>query len=313
MILPCPENLRAYDRFPLTITLAVLNIFIFILIFDGTSSYYGSSRLLSEDGLSLTGRLYFQYLKEQSPQELYSKPSWVHEMKPHDPEHLVVLGSYALRDAKFVEAGEGMKFWGDEVQIATWKKDFAEFRKLYREQMLYRFGLSSLATGPFSWLTYQFSHSSWMHLFSNLVFLIVMGAAVESLVGSGMLLFIYVLGGVAGGAGFLLSQFHGTVPMVGASASISALLAFYCLAETRKRVRYFFVAPPMMGQDGFIYLPTLLILPLFLLVDLASFWSTPEGLGSGVAYAAHLGGTVFGLLAGAVYRLRPQPQTHSAN
>ncbi len=90
--------------------------------------------------------------------------------------------------------------------------------------------------------------------------------------------------------------------MVGASASISALLAFYCIVETRIRIRFLYFVSPMPGQYGAIYLPTLLIVPLFLVVDLANLWSTPEGLGGGVAYAAHIGGTVMGLIAGFVYR-----------
>jgi membrane associated rhomboid family serine protease len=304
MILPFPENLtiKDYARFPLTITLAALNIFIFILIFDGATSDYGTSRLLTEDGLVTTGRLYYQYLKEQPPEVLFSKPEWVHQLQSNNKEHLMVLGSFGLRDAKFVESGENLKFWGDEVQIAKWKTDFQEFRKSYRDQMLYRFGLSSISPGPWAWLTYQFSHSGWAHLLSNLVFLIAAGVAVEAIAGSGVLLLVYVLGGIAGGAGFLLSQAHGTVPMVGASASVSALLAFYCIAEARTRIRYFFFIPSFIGQNPYIYLPTLLIIPLYLVVDLANFWSTPEGLGSGVAYAAHLGGAAFGIVGGMAFR-----------
>jgi membrane associated rhomboid family serine protease len=302
MILPFPENVKEFVRFPLTITLVALNIFIFILIFDGASSDYGSARLLTEDGLVTTGRLYYQYLQEQPPEVLYQKPEWVQQLQAGNKEHLMVLGSYGLRDAKFMENGDKLKFRGDEVQIVKWKTDFQEFRKSYRDQMLYRFGLSSISPGPWAWLTYQFSHSSWAHLLSNLVFLVAAGAAVEAIAGSGVLLLIYVLGGIAGGAGFLLSQNHGTVPMVGASASVSALLAFYCIAEIRTRIRYFYFLPAFLGQNPYIYLPTLLIIPLYLVVDLANFWSTPEGLGSGVAYAAHLGGAALGIVGGFAFR-----------
>lgn len=302
MILPLPENIKEITRFPLTLTLAAVNIFIFILLFESASSQYGNSRLLSEDGLVTTGRMYYQFLKEQPPEVLYEKPTWVHRLQEGNKEHLMILGSYGLRDSSFMEAGEKMPFRGDEVQIAKWKTDFQEFRKSYREQMLYRFGLSSVSPGPWAWLTYQFSHSGWAHLLSNLVFLLAAGAAVEALAGSGVLLGVYVLGGIAGGAGFLMSQYHGTVPMVGASASVSALLAFYCVAETRRRIRYYFFIPSFLGQNPYFYLPTLLILPLYLVVDLANLWSTPQGLGSGVAYAAHLGGSVLGLGTGFLFR-----------
>lgn len=303
MILPTPADIREYTRYPLTITLALLNVFIFILIFSGQHSSLSSSALLQEEGLTLSGRLYYQYLKESPAKVLYAKPEWIHNMRPGNSEQMGVLGSYALRDADFLKGAESFSYRGDDVQIATWKKDIHSFRKQYQEQLLFRFGLSSLEKGPLSWLTYQFSHSSWMHLLSNLMFLVVIGAAVEALAGSGVLLVVYLMGGFAGGLGFLLSQGSGTVPMVGASASISGLLAFYCIAEIRQRVRYFYFVSPMPGHNGFIYLPTFMIFPLFLLIDLANLWSTPEGLGSGVAYAAHLGGTVFGLIGGYAYRV----------
>ena len=303
MILPAPVNLKEYTRFPLTLTLVFLNLFIFVLIFSGNTSSVSDSALLQEDGLTLSGRLYYQYLKDLPAKDLYSKPSWVHEMRANNLDQMGVLGSYALRDADFLNVAETLSYKGDDVQIATWKKQIHDFRKEYQEQLLFRFGLSSLAKGPLSWLTYQFSHSNWIHLLSNLMFLVLISAAVESLSVSWVLLIVYLVGGLAGGLGFLLSESSGTVPMVGASASISALLAFYCVAEVRSKVRYFYFVSPMPGHNGFIYLPTLMIFPLFLLVDLANLWSSPEGLGSGVAYAAHIGGTVFGLLGGYAYRI----------
>lgn len=92
--------------------------------------------------------------------------------------------------------------------------------------------------------------------------------------------------------------------MVGASASISALMGFYVATELRTRIRYLYFVSPIPGHYGAIYLPTWLIIPMFLLVDLESLWATPEGLGGGVAYAAHLGGAFGGLLLGLVIRGR---------
>lgn len=302
MILPCPEDLKQYQRFPLTITLTFLNVFIFLLIFSSARSDISDSKLFEVEGMSLTGRLYYQYLQTLPPEALSATPSWVQKMSSSNLDQMMVLGGYALRDAKFLETADEAAYRGDQVQIAAWKKDFKKFRAEYKEQLMFRFGLSSIEKGPLSWITYQFSHSNWMHLISNLMFLVVMGAAVEGLAGSTALLVVYLFGGVAGGLGFLWSQGHGAIPMVGASASISALLAFYCVAKVGSRTRYAFFVSPMPQHYGFIFLPTLMIIPLFLVTDLASFWATPEGLGSGVAYAAHLGGSVFGILGGIAFR-----------
>lgn len=303
MILPCPEDIRIYKRYPLTMMLVGLNLFIFLWIFGGgVSSNLSTSNLLREEGLTLTGRLYYQYLQELPAQDLASRPQWIHQMSSANTEQMGVLGGYALRDADFLASAESHFYRGDEVQIAQWRKDLVEFRKLYQDQLLFRFGLSSMEKSPWVWLTYQFSHSNWLHILSNLAFLVFIGAAVEALAGSEMLLLIYLFGGLAGGAGFILSDSHGAVPMVGASASISGLLGFYCVVEMRRRVRFLYFVSPIPGQYGAIYLPTLMIVPLFLLVDLANLWSTPEGLGGGVAYVAHLGGAICGVLVGLLIR-----------
>jgi membrane associated rhomboid family serine protease len=302
MIIPCPEDLRQFQRFPLTITLAALNVFIFILIFSGANSDLSNNRLFDLDGMTLTGRLYYQHLQSLPPEQLAETPKWVQQVSSGNSEQLAILGAYALRDSQFLLSGETRKYQGDQVQIATWREDFKKFRTDYKKQLLFRFGLSSIEKGPFSWVTYQFSHSNWMHLFSNLMFLVVMGAAVEALAGSAALLVVYIFGGFAGGLGFLISQGQGVVPMVGASASVSALLAFYCVAQAKARVRYVYFISPMPEHYGAIFLPTLLIIPLFLVTDLANLWSAPEGLGTGVAYAAHLGGSLFGILGGFAFR-----------
>lgn len=305
MIVPYPEELKDLKRFPLTLTLVFLNVFIFLLFFSGpSSSVLSESSLLQSEGLTVTGRIYYQYLQELSPTALYERPAWVREIKSSNVDQMGVLGAYALRDHSFLVQAENKNYQGDQVQITQWKKDLVEFRKGYQQELLYRFGLSSAVKNPSVWVTYQFSHSTWIHLLSNLLFLVFIGIAVEAMAGSGTLLGIYLLGGLAGGVGFLVSDGHGAVPMVGASASISALLAFYCFAEMRARIRFLYFLSPLPGQYGPIYLPTLLIIPLFLLVDLANFWSTPEGLGGGVAYAAHLGGSLLGLFAAMIYRLQ---------
>lgn len=304
MILPNPTKLKTLGQYSMTLTLTFLNVFLFVLIFGGKESTLYDHRLLQNEGLLLSGRIYYQYLQKISPQERSKKPSWMRQLSSSDEEHLVALGTYALHDSQFLQEAETLEFHGDEVQIASWKKDSNEYQKKYSQEMLYRFGLSSYSTEPLKWITYQFSHSNLLHLVSNMIFLLVIGAATESLVGGSALVLLYLIGGIIGGWGFLFYEGSTTVPMVGASASISALLGFYCLAEAKLRIRYFYFISPLEGHMGFIYLPTLLILPLFLIVDIANLWSSIEGIGGGVAYAAHLGGSVFGLIVGGFYRFR---------
>lgn len=313
MILPYVAEHSQFRKYPMTGMLVFLNVFVFLLFFAGQiSERMSASPMLKNESLALSGQIYWQYLQSLSPTEQKQKPAWINSMQSKDVGQMEVLGAFALRDADFLSKIETVTAYGDDVALQGWREAAVQFRKQYFEQTLYHFGLSSLQNGPASWVTYQFSHAGAIHLFSNLLFLVVIGAAVEAGFGSLTLLVVYLLGGFAGGAGFLMTNAHGVIPMVGASASVSALLAFYCLAEARRRIRYVYFISPMPEHYGYIYLPTLLIIPLFLLVDLSSLLSTPEGLGSGVAYSAHLGGSIFGFAAAGLWRLKKYLTMNSA-
>jgi membrane associated rhomboid family serine protease len=302
MILPQPEPLSKLHRYPLTWTLLVLNVLIYFLFFAGEPDSFRKQKILQTESTLVTGRLYYQFLQSLSTSDQKSRASWVEKLSSQSDEHMEILGSYALRDADFLKQSETLNFHGDEVAIEKWRGEAKAFKKIYDEDTIYNFGLNKSEIFSMKWLTYQFSHASLTHLFSNMLFLVVLGTAVEALAGSFLLLVIYLLGGVAGGAAFLYYNGPGLVPMVGASASISALLAFYVVAETRRHVRYIYFISPFPGHNGFIYLPTLLLVPLFLLVDFTSLIANPEGIGGGVAYSAHVGGTLFGLAVGALAR-----------
>ncbi len=302
MILPQPAPLSKYHRYPLTWTLLLLNTLIYFVFFSGRPDDFYQQRILSSTSAVVTGKLYYQYLQSLTSREQESRAFWTTKMSPQNSEQMEILGSYALRDKEFLAAAQVAKFQGDEVAIETWRKDILDFSKSYENDTIFSFGLAKMELKSLTWITYQFSHAGVAHLFSNMLFLVVIGTAVETLVGGAGLLFLYLLGGISGGLAFLYYNGHGVIPMVGASASVSALLAFYFIVETRRRIRFFYFISPFPGHNGFIYLPTLLIFPLFLLVDFTSLMANPEGLGGGVAYSAHIGGTLFGLIAGAFAR-----------
>jgi membrane associated rhomboid family serine protease len=145
-------------------------------------------------------------------------------------------------------------------------------------------------------------HAGWIHLFSNMILFLIFGAAFESIGGSFALVLVYLLGGICGGLGFLWMSPQSIAPMIGASGSLSAVMAAYAIAERKKRISYFYFLSPIPGYYGLIYLPTLLIFPLCFVADVANYLGTPVELGSGVAYTAHIGGMIFGVVAGLVVR-----------
>ena len=290
MIFPTPVNPTNFSRFPLTWTLVALNFLLFVVIFSVEKESDNEEFFLRESTIQQTGIIY----------EHYRHPaSQLTHITETDAKN---WGMQALRDEKFISGAENIKPFGDSIDFSRWQKKTIAFREDYFAQPTFQYGLSSASKSRWPWITYQFAHASWSHLFSNLVYLIIVGVAVELLIGSWGLLLLYCCGGIAGGLSFLLFNSHGFLPMVGASASITALMAFYAIYEPKVRIRYFYFLSPMKEHYGAIYLPTLLMIPLYLISDWVSFLGSPTEMSGSTAYTAHLGGSVFGALLAILMR-----------
>ncbi|MCC6549836.1 MAG: rhomboid family intramembrane serine protease [Ignavibacteriaceae bacterium] len=154
--------------------------------------------------------------------------------------------------------------------------------------LLKYFALMSPDSGYFQiwqFITYQFMHGGFSHLFFNLFSLWMFGAELENMWGSRNFLIFYLVAGVGGAIFHLLFStiFQGVVPpVIGASGAIfGVMVAFGLLFPDRYILFYFFI--PLKTK----YFIAFLIIINILAVDDA---------GSGVAHLAHLGGAVFGFL-----------------
>lgn len=295
MIIPCPVNFWEISRYPLTWGLIFINFFIYVVFFLGVNEKNNWSSFFSEENLSLTGKVYYQYLLKSPEAEKAKLPVWVHTMKPTTNYQYHTLAAWALRDGTFLESASSAKLEGDAVAFKAWQERIYHFKNSYFNQLVFKFGLSQMNSDTLAWVTYQFSHSNFLHLLSNMIYLIIIGTAVEAMLGSGALIALYLVGGVFAGWMFLAIKSHGgAVPMIGASGSISALMAFYVFFEERQYIRYAYLVSLHPRHHGYIFLPALWIIPFFILSDFAHHFSSIEGLGAGVAYTAHIGGTLFG-------------------
>ncbi len=143
-------------------------------------------------------------------------------------------------------------------------------------------------------LTSMFTHGGWFHLIGNMLFLWVFGNNIEDATGHGKFLIFYLLCGVAAAATQTLISPHSIVPMVGASGAISGVLGAYLLLYPRVRVHTLIILP--------IYITTVAI-PAWVMLGYWALLQLIGGLGSltqleqgGVAFFAHVGGFVAGLL-----------------
>jgi membrane associated rhomboid family serine protease len=162
--------------------------------------------------------------------------------------------------------------------------------------------------------TSMFMHASILHIGGNMLFLWIFGNNVEDSMGPIRFLIFYVLGGVAALALQVAVGPNTVGPTVGASGAIAAVLGGYIVLYPRARVLtlvfiiFFF---------GVIELPALVMLGLWFAQQAvfgAAGLTNPTNAGEGVAYFAHVGGFVFGLLAIRLLatRRKPTPPTRSA-
>jgi membrane associated rhomboid family serine protease len=152
--------------------------------------------------------------------------------------------------------------------------------------------------------TSMFLHGGWLHLISNLWALYIFGDNVEDRMGSGRYLVFYLLGGVVAALTQAYIGPTSRVPMLGASGAIASVLAAYLVLFPGARV---VTLVPLFFLPWFIEIPALFYL-IFWFVS--QFFSGVASLGmtevGGVAYWAHIGGFVFGLLLVMFFARRPR-------
>jgi membrane associated rhomboid family serine protease len=150
-----------------------------------------------------------------------------------------------------------------------------------------------------SWFTAMFMHASWSHILGNMLFLAIFGKNVEDAFGHGRYLIFYIAGGfVAAMTQALMTLIAGTAadkmaPMLGASGAIAAVLGAYFVLFPGSRVRTLvFVFPVWISAWVFLGLWF-----LYQLLEANFGFFSASANGGGVAFFAHVGGFVFGMLA----------------
>jgi membrane associated rhomboid family serine protease len=147
------------------------------------------------------------------------------------------------------------------------------------------------------WLTIftaMFMHGSLLHLAGNMLFLWIFGNNIEDSMNRLVFVGFYLLGGIAALALQVAVDPNSVVPTVGASGAIAAVLGAYARLYPRARVVTLIFIVIIFTV---VTLPALLVLGLWFLLQLLPAFSEPvTGAGGGVAYFAHIGGFLFGVL-----------------
>ncbi len=142
-------------------------------------------------------------------------------------------------------------------------------------------------------LTSMFMHGGFMHLAGNMLYLWIFGDNLEDRMGHGRYLTFYIIAGVLASLAHVFSTYalngNPYIPSLGASGAISGVLGGYLLLFPRKRVK-------VLMLNMLTEVPSIVAIGLWFALQLFSGFGSMGGAGGGIAYGAHIGGFVAGLI-----------------
>lgn len=149
-------------------------------------------------------------------------------------------------------------------------------------------------------LSAMFMHGSWLHLAGNMLYLWIFGDNVEDTIGHFKFLVFYLLCGLAATMAHILSDPNSMMPSLGASGAIAGVLGGYLVLFPTRSVRV------LIGYLGIVEMPALIVIGFWMILQfmngIGQIARTDQTSGAGVAYWAHIGGAVAGLLLIGLFR-----------
>jgi len=134
-------------------------------------------------------------------------------------------------------------------------------------------------------------HASWSHIIGNMVFLWAFGPEIEDAMGSWRYLAFYLAGGVVAALTQVGFDPHSTIPNLGASGAIAAVMGAFLVTYPRDQIRTILVIFVFVRVT---YISAALLIGVWFLLQLLDVGTVATASTGGVAYLAHVGGFMFG-------------------
>lgn len=151
-------------------------------------------------------------------------------------------------------------------------------------------------------LTSMFLHGGFLHIIGNMWFLYIFGDNIEDRLGHFRYLIFYLLCGVMAGLVHLYTNWESEIPTIGASGAISGVMGAYLILYPHSRI---LTLIPIFFFLQFFEIPAFIFLGYWFLIQLFSASLTPKNVG-GIAFWAHIGGFVVGLLSVKIFDWIPR-------
>ena len=147
-------------------------------------------------------------------------------------------------------------------------------------------------------LTAMFMHGSWSHILGNMVFLWTFGPQVEDAMNPVWYSAFYLLGGFVAMLAQVFANTSSTVPNLGASGAIAAVMGAFLVTYPRDQIRALLIIFVFVRVT---FIPAALLIGLWFLIQLVNAGAVANVQTGGVAYLAHVGGFIFGVATGRLF------------
>lgn len=147
-------------------------------------------------------------------------------------------------------------------------------------------------------LTAMFLHGSWSHILGNMVFLWAFGPEIEDAMNPLRYSVFYIVGGLVAMLAQVLSSPSSTVPNLGASGAIAAVMGAFLVIYPRDKIRSLLLIFIFVRVT---FIPSALLIGVWFLIQLLNAGTVANVQTGGVAYLAHVGGFIFGAVTARLF------------
>ncbi|VAX12648.1 hypothetical protein MNBD_GAMMA24-186 [hydrothermal vent metagenome] len=237
---------------------------------------------------------YVQYLNKHNTSQISIKS--VTELSSSEKrilyKHLMTNGRFlrALNNSQIISSGD--------PDYTAWQNLRRGFDRRLQGIFSYRYALKPYSSDPLTLFSSIFLHADLWHLLGNMVFLLLFGFILELSLGSIMLLLVYLACGIIANLVTVAISPDSAQWVSGASGAITGLAGLYAIFFGMRKIRFFY---SLIFYFDYIRAPAIIMLPAWLLYELAYSLIAPESVNT----VTHIGGLLGGVFIGLIIRYSP--------
>lgn len=277
----------------ISLLLIVVNILVYNFVQNDNTSirqaanYYFSSNLNQHEYPR-----YFEYLKK-------NQPRLANELKQYQlPQRQYLIFRNLILDKSFNQALDAGKIiTSADIDYTAWHLKRTRYKELYQSISSLHYGIRPAYNSLTTAFSYMFLHGSMGHLIGNMIFLLILGFALEKALGKLLFSIAYLGSGVLAAEFFAMGNSSVVTPTIGASGAISGLMAIFTVIFGLRKINFFYW---VVFYFDYIRAPAIAVLPIWIGHEI---YQATSNASSNINYLIHLGGLVAGIIIATAYRI----------